>query len=51
MSDILYVPSLAFNLLSMSKITEAGKSVSKTEGAIFNNEGKKVAVASKIRNL
>ena len=53
LSDVLYVPSLAFNLLSVSKITEAGKSVkfSKTEGAIFNNEGEKVAVASKIGNL
>ena len=53
MSDVLYVPSLAFNLLSVSKITEAGKSVkfSETEGAIFDNKGEKVAVASKIGNL
>ena len=50
LSDKLYVPSLAFNLLSMSKITEAGKSVkfSETEGMIFDDEGEKVVVASKI---
>ena len=53
LSDVLYVLSLAFNLLSVSKITEAGKSVkfSKTEGAIFDDEGEKVAVASKVGNL
>ena len=53
LSDVLYVPSLAYNLLSVAKVTEAGKRVkfSETQGDIFDDQGERVAVASKAGNL
>ena len=53
LSDVLYVPSLAYNLLSVAKVTEAGKNVqfSETQGKIFDDQGELVAIASKAGSL
>ena len=47
------MPTLAYNLLSVSKAIEAGKTVTfgKTQGEVIDGEGEVVAVASKAGNL
>ncbi len=52
-TDVLYVPCLEYKLLSIAKVTEAGKKVifEKTQGQFCNNEGKVIAVASRTGNL
>ena len=46
-NEVLYVPTLAYNLLSVAKTTEAGKTVTlgETEGKIIDGEGEVVAKA------
>jgi hypothetical protein len=53
LSDVLYVPSLAYNLLSVAKATEAGKTVKFTEtrGDFFDDQGEVVAAVSKAGSL
>jgi len=53
LSDVLYIPSLAYYLLSVAKATEAGKTVKFTEtcGDFFNDQGEVVAAASKPGSL
>ena len=53
LNEVLYVPTLAYNLLSVSKAIEAGKTVTfgKTQGEVIDGEGEVVAVASKAGNL
>jgi len=47
------VPDLAYNLLSVPKVTEAGKEVTfdEDQGVITDDQGDTVAVASKIGSL
>ena len=49
LNDILYVPQLAYNLLSISKMTEMGKKIrfNEIKGHIVNDEGELVAIALK----
>ena len=51
--DVLLVPDLSYNLVSMSKATEAGKTVefSNDVCSITNQWGKKIATASRISGL
>jgi len=51
--DVLYVPQLSYNLLSVSKATEAGKRVEfhPLDCQIVNQEGKIVAVGVRKGNL
>ena len=53
LSEVLYVPTLAYNLLSVAKATEAGKMITfgETEGEIVDDQGETVAVASKAGSL
>ena len=53
LSDVLYVPTLAYNLLSVTKATEAGKKVTfgDTRAEIVDDQGQVVAVASKVGSL
>lgn len=53
LSDVLYVPELSYNLLSVSKATEAGKRVEfhSTDCQIVDQEGKVVAVGLRKGNL
>ena len=53
LSEVLYVPSLAYNLLSVPKATEAGKTVmfGETRGEIVDEEGEVVAIAMKTGSL
>lgn len=53
LSDVLYVPTLSYNLLSVPKTTEAGNIVqfSETKGEFTNSEGEVLAFASKARGL
>ena len=53
LSDVLYVPILAYNLLSVAKATEAGKTVTfgETQGKVINSQGEVVAVVSKPGSL
>ena len=50
LNDVLYVPDLAFNLLSVVKITNAGKKVVFSESSceIFNNDDSLIAIGVKI---
>ena len=50
--DVLYVPQLPFNLLSVSKATEADKSkFNKKDCQIYNAKGKLIAEATKDGSL
>ena len=51
--EVLHVPALAYNLLSVAKITEAGKIVTfgETQGEIVDEEGELVAMALKTGSL
>ena len=53
LSDILYVPKLAYNLLSVPRIMELGKEVifDELQGHILDDQGELVALASKTRSL
>ena len=53
LGEVLYVPTLAYNLLSVAKATEAGKMVKfgETQGEIIDEEGEVVAMASKTGSL
>ncbi len=53
LSDVLYVPELAYNLLSVPKVTEAGKEVvfDEMQCQISNDQGEVIAVASKTGSL
>ena len=53
LSEVLYVPTLAYNLLSVAKVTEAGKTVTfdETQGEVIDGKGEVVAVMSKAGNL
>jgi hypothetical protein len=53
LNEVLYVPTLAYNLLSVAKATEAGKTVTfgETEGKVIDGEGEVVAAVSKAGNL
>ena len=53
LSDVLYVPTLAYNLLSVTKATEAGKKVTfgDTRAEKVDDPGEVVAVASKAGSL
>ena len=53
LSDVLYVPTLAYNLLSVAKVADVGKTVTfgDMHAEIVNDEGKVVAVVSKVGNL
>ena len=49
LSEVLYVPSLAYNLLRVAKVTEAGKTVEFSEmQEVVDSGGQVVAVASKV---
>ena len=47
LSEVLFVPTLAYNLLSVAKATEAGKMVKfgETQGHVIDDRGEVVAVA------
>ena len=51
--DVLYVPKLTYNLLSVSKITDAGKHItfSDDEGCVLDENEKLIAVVKKKGNL
>ena len=53
LNKVLYVPSLAYNLLSVANATEAGKTVTfgETQSEIINGEGEVVVVVLKAGNL
>ena len=53
LSEVLYVPTLAYNLLSVAKATEAGKTVTfgDTHGEVIDDQGEVVAVASRAGSL
>ena len=53
LGEVLYVPTLAYNLLSVTKATEARKMVKfgETHGEIIDEEGNVVAMASKTGSL
>ena len=53
LSDVLYVPTLSYNLLSVPKTTEAGNIVqfSETKGEFTNSQEEVLALASKARGL
>ena len=53
LSDVLYVPTLSYNLLSVPKTTEAGNTVrfGETHGEFTNRQGEVLAVASKAGGL
>lgn len=53
LSDVLYVPTLSYNLLSVPKTTEAGNTVrfGETHGEFTNSQGEVLAVASKAGGL
>ena len=53
LKDVLYVPDLAYNLLSVPKVTEAGKEVTfdEDQGVITDDQGDTVAMASKTGSL
>ena len=53
LNKVLYVPTLAYNLLSVAKATEAGKTVTfgETQGEVIDGEGEVVAAMSKAGNL
>ena len=53
LNDVLYVPSLSYNLLSVSKAAEAGKTTrfNKTSCEILTSEGKIVSEGTKVGSL
>ena len=53
LNNVLYVPQLAYNLLSISKMTEMGKKIrfNEIEGCIVNDEGDLLAIALKMGNF
>ena len=53
LSDVLYVPTLAYNLLSVAKATEGGKTITfgKTRGEVIDDQGEVVAVVIKVGSL
>ena len=53
LNKVLYVPTLAYNLLSVAKVTEAGKVITfgETQGEVIDGQEEVVAVASKDRSL
>ena len=53
LSDVLYVPKLAYNLLSVPRVTELEKEVifDELQGHILNDQGELVAMASKTGSL
>ena len=46
LSEVLYVPTLAYNLLNVAKATEGGKIITfaKSQGEIIDDQGEVVAV-------
>ncbi len=48
--NVLFVPNLSYNLLSVSNVAEAGKSVSfeETTCNIFRSDGEMIAIANKV---
>ena len=53
LDEVLYVPTLAYNLLSVPKVTEAGKTVKfgETQGELIGSQGEIVGIASKAGSL
>ena len=53
LNDVLYVPKLSYNLLSVSKVTESGKTISfSNDGSQITGKNQKlIATAAKIGNL
>ena len=53
LNEVLYVPTPAYNLLSVAKVTEAGKVImfGKTQGEVIDGHREVVAVASKAGSL
>ena len=53
LNEVLYVPTLAYNLLSVAKATEAGKVImfGETRGEVINGQGEVIAVALKAGSL
>ena len=53
LKDVLHVPKLTYNLLSVPKVAEARNHVSfdKRQGCIRDSQGKLIAVASNVGNL
>ena len=53
LSDVLYMPTLAYNLLSVAKVTEAGKTVTfgETQGEVIYSQREVVAVVLKTGSL
>ena len=53
LSNVLYVPKLAYNLLSVCKVAEMGKRIhfNDTEGRIIDGDGELVAIALKTGSL
>ena len=53
LGEVLHVPTLAYNLLSVAKSTEAGNVInfSETKGEVVNGQGEVVATASKAGSL
>ena len=53
LNEIFYVPTLAYNLLSVAKVTEARKVITfgETQGEAIDGQGEVVAVASKAGSL
>ena len=53
LKDVLYIPELAYNLISVSKVSETGKKVQFTENicSIYDADDKLTANASKVGNL
>ena len=53
MENVLYVPKLSYNLLSVSKASEAGKTTKFNNSGceILNKDGKLIAIATRVGNL
>ena len=53
MRDVLYVPKLSYNLLSVTKTSESGKIIKfdDTSCQILNKRDRLIAVATKMGNL
>ena len=50
MENVLYVPDLSYNLLSVAKASEARK-ISKFSCELINHDGKTIAFATRVENL
>ena len=53
LNEVFYVPTLAYNLLSVAKVTEAGKVITfgGMQGEVIDGQGEVVAVTSKVGSL